>query len=460
MAEPEAAASGFAKLLVSSRAVLWVGFGGLIALMALIAYSASHALERIESTNSQIRQGYLQRDELLNRLRATLYRTGIDLRDYLLHPDPEHAELRRKQILAAQQEMSSAIQQYRRDLPAAEKPAVDEMQHEVDDFFGAVTPVLEWDADTRRVRANDFLRTVIFPRNQQMLRLSERMRQMDVRQLGSGVNRVAAVFSDFRREIVLTAALTILFGGVLAAVSIGRVQVLERESEDRYRQVVQAREELHRLSGRLVALQEEERRNLSRELHDEIGQSMSALVVELGTLDAMMPGGDARVHEQLLRVKRLAETNVGVVRNMALLLRPSMLDDLGLVPALKWQARETARRTTLKVRVDAEDVSDSLPDEYRTCIYRVVQEALHNAARHSQAAHARVTVRQEGQEVRVTIHDDGRGFQPRVEKGMGILGMEERVRHLGGAFHIESEAAKGTTVSIALPVQEATLTQV
>jgi signal transduction histidine kinase len=454
MSEPEAAPGSFAKLLMSSRAVLWVGFGSFIALMLLIAFSASHALGRIESTNSEIRQGYLQRDDLLNRLRAALYRSGIDLRDYLLHPDPQPAERRRAEIFASQQEMNGALKQYRRGLPAEEAAAVDELQRDVDDYFAMVAPVLAWDAETRRTQGNDFLRRQVFPRNQQMLRLSERMRQMDIRQLGVGVNRVAAVFTDFRREIVVIAALTIVFGLCLAIFIIGRVQALERESGLRFRQVEQAHKELHRLSARLVAAQEEERRNLSRELHDEVGQSMSALLVELGNLDSMLPPGEPKVHEQLLRVKRLAETNVGVVRNMALLLRPSMLDDLGLVPALKWQAREVARRTGMKVRVDAEDVPDALPDEYRTCIYRVVQEALHNATRHSQATHACVTVRQEEQQIRVTIQDDGHGFQPRLEKGMGIVGMEERVRHLGGIFQIESSPGHGAAVSISLPFQE------
>jgi signal transduction histidine kinase len=436
---------------MSSRSVLWVGFGSLIALMVLIAYSAGHALQRIEATNSQIRQGYLQRDDLLNRLRAALYRSGIDLRDYLLHPDPQPAERRRAEIFSTHQEMNNALKQYRRGLPPEETGAVDELQRDVDDYFDMVSPVLTWDAERRREEGGDFLRSQVFPRNQQMLRLSERMRQMDIRQLGAGINKVATVFADFREEIVLIASLTILFGLGLAVVAIGRVQSLERESEDRYRQVEQAHKELHRLSARLVSAQEEERRNLSRELHDEVGQSMSALLVELGNLDSMLPAGETKLHEQLLRVKRLTETNVGMVRNMALLLRPSMLDDLGLVPALKWQAREVARRTNMKVRVDAEDVPDELPDEYRTCIYRVVQEALHNATRHSQAGQARVTVRQENDQIRVTIADDGHGFQPRLEKGMGILGMEERVRHLGGMFRIESEPGHGAVVTISLP---------
>ena len=218
---------------------------------------------------------------------------------------------------------------------------------------------------------------------------------------------------------------------------------------------MRAREELHRLSARLVSAQEEERRKLSRELHDEIGQSMSALLVELGNFGSVLPPENAALQERLQAVKRLAENNVVVLRNLSLLLRPSMLDDLGLVPALKWQAREVARRTGIKVKVDAEDVPDHLPDEYRTCIYRVVQEALHNATRHSKATHIRVTVTHGESGVTVRIQDDGVGFHAPQEKGMGILGMEERVRHLGGSFHIDSEAGHGAAISIQLPLAAA-----
>jgi signal transduction histidine kinase len=441
---------------MSSRAVLWVGFGSLIVLMVLIATSASRALGRIEESNAQIRQGFLQRDELLNRLRNELYRSSIDVRDYLIHADPQLAELRRAEILRTQKEMDAAIEQYRKDRPPEEATAVDLLRRDLNEYFSLVEPVLHWNAAARKTQGPDFLRTEMFPRRQQLLQLSERIRQIDSRQLSRGEVRVANVFAGFRREILLTALLTVAFGMALAFLAIGRVQALERESELRFRQVVLAREELHKLSARIVSAQEEERRNLSRELHDEVGQSMSALLVELGNLDSMLPAGNAGAHEQLQRVRKLAEANVGVVRNMALLLRPSMLDDLGLVPALKWQAREVARRTGMKVRVDAEDVSDDLPDQHRTCIYRVVQEALHNATRHSKARHIRVTVRREPAGVLAEIQDDGAGFPSRQEKGMGILGMEERVRHLGGEFHVESEPGHGTSVSIRLPLQQET----
>jgi signal transduction histidine kinase len=141
-----------------------------------------------------------------------------------------------------------------------------------------------------------------------------------------------------------------------------------------------------------------------------------------------------------------------MVRNMALLLRPSMLDDLGLVAALRWQAREVTRRSGLKVKMVADEIAEDLPDSHRTCVYRVVQEALNNCARHSQATQVRVVVRRDPDGLSVMVQDDGIGFEPRREKGLGLLGMEERVARLGGAFSIESQPGHGTVLSIHFPL--------
>jgi signal transduction histidine kinase len=178
---------------------------------------------------------------------------------------------------------------------------------------------------------------------------------------------------------------------------------------------------------------------------------MSALLVELGNLASALPPGDAALAARVQSAKRLAENNVVVLRNLSLLLRPSMLDDLGLIPALKWQAREVARRSGIKVKVNAEDAADDLPDEYRTAIFRVVQEALHNVTRHSKATQVTIAVMSGAEGVSVRIQDNGAGFQTQ-EKGMGVLGMEERIRHLRGTFRIDSRPGGGTSVEVELPL--------
>ena len=140
---------------------------------------------------------------------------------------------------------------------------------------------------------------------------------------------------------------------------------------------------------------------------------------------------------------------------MALLLRPSMLDDLGLIPALEWQAREVARSANIRVNVAAEGVPDDLPGPHKTCIYRIVQEALHNCARHSGASMVRITVKNGSDAIHVMVQDDGCGFKPETERGLGLLGMQERVTNLGGSFEIDSHIGRGTLLAIALPLENA-----
>ena len=209
------------------------------------------------------------------------------------------------------------------------------------------------------------------------------------------------------------------------------------------------------MSAQLVDAQETERRSISRELHDEVGQSLGALLVEVGRLAASVPSDNVKIKEHIDKIKSVAETTVQTVRNIALLLRPSMLDDLGLIAALEWQGREVSRRSEMEVEVQSAEVSEKIPDEYKICIYRIVQEALNNAARHSSARNARVTVEQTADKILVSVFDDGRGFDPQRVRGLGILGMEERVRRLGGLFTIDSKPGSGTTLKAEFPLPHA-----
>ena len=285
-----------------------------------------------------------------------------------------------------------------------------------------------------------------------MLSIADQIGAVNEQQLNLGNLQAGELFSGFRIRLSITLLVTLGVGAALAAVSMTRILRLEQESAARFRETAQARTELEELSARLVEAQESERRSISRELHDEVGQSLSALVVGLGNLAAAIPAADnGHLAANLAALRKLAESSVGVVRNMALLLRPSMLDDLGLVPALQWQAREVSKRTGMMINVAADDVPDDLPDEYKTSIYRVVQEALHNCEQHARAKVVRVTVRHQHESLLLSIQDDGRGFQPQMEKGLGLLGMQERIARLGGTFNVDSQVGHGTLLMVRLP---------
>jgi len=241
--------------------------------------------------------------------------------------------------------------------------------------------------------------------------------------------------------------------GTRAAFSMKKILRLENESGLRYQEIAKARAELKQLSARLVEAQENERRSISRELHDEVGQALSGIRVELANLSRTIRAREIdALDSQVDEIKELVEDAVGVVRNMALLLRPSMLDDLGLVPALQWQAREVYKRTGVRVKLAADGVSEDLPEEHKTCIYRIVQEALHNCVQHAEAGTVRVSVRQEADRILLNIQDDGKGFNAQQDCGLGLLGMHERVSYLGGTFSVESEPGHGAMVCIVLPL--------
>jgi len=448
-------------IAVSSRLVLLVGFGGLLLLMGFAGVDSLQTLRQIQKSNDDIREDFLSRTRVLEQIRSDLYLSGTYVRDYLLEPESQKAESHRLSLVQARNEMDSALQKYKALLNQQELGPFQSLTQELAVYWRVLEPVLLWNATQRRDYGYPFLRDEVFPRRTAMLHIADQIASINESQLTSGKQKVAQTFADFRQRLVITIGLTISVGLLLATFSMSKILRLEAESAARYQEIATARAELKQLSARLVEAQENERRSISRELHDEIGQALTGILVELANLSRQIrnkevDGLDTKVDE----IKETVEDSVGVVRNMALLLRPSMLDDLGLVPALQWQAREVSKRTRLRVKVAAEGVSEDLPEDHKTCIYRIVQEALHNCEQHSEATMARVSVRQESSRLLLAIQDDGKGFDAEHDRGMGLLGMEERVSHLQGTFSVESLPGRGAIVCVVLPLARPVADQV
>ncbi len=288
------------------------------------------------------------------------------------------------------------------------------------------------------------------PERRQIRHIARQINALNREQQDRAETQLHAEQTRLQAELLVSSLIALALVFVLIAGMSFRIRRTERYAESQYREVVQARTELQLFTGRLEHAQEEERRALSRELHDEFGQTMAAALVELSRIQNEMVEDDG-TRQQLARVKAELEGSMRSIRDIALVLRPAMLDDLGLVPALRWQGREVARRSGLSVRVDAEDNGDFLPDAYRTCIYRVVQEALHNTVKHASASSAVVVFKPNEHVLLLTIEDDGKGFRPDLEKGMGLLGIEERVGRLLGQVQVVSRPNRGTSLHITLP---------
>jgi len=250
---------------------------------------------------------------------------------------------------------------------------------------------------------------------------------------------------------------TALDDGFLAA--LGQQVGAALENAELYRHLQARNAELARLSARMVALHEEERRRLSRELHDETAQVFSAVKLELSMLRQSLPPDRAA---RLDRILGSIDTGIRSIRDVTNDLRPSLLDDLGLLPALRSLLAERAERTGLAVTFDAPPELPPLAPEAELAIFRAVQEALSNVTRHAQARAVRVAVALDGALLRLVVEDDGRGppagaDPERLERAghMGLAGMRERIGALGGRVHLGAAAAGGARLEIDLPVPAA-----
>lgn len=220
----------------------------------------------------------------------------------------------------------------------------------------------------------------------------------------------------------------------------------------------QMQAQLRRLSRQVLQVQEEERKRISRELHDVIAQALTGINVQLTNLKKEAASNSVGIGRKIARTQHLVEHSVSIVHRFARELRPAMLDDLGLIPALQTFMRDFKQETGIQVSLSAEDAVEQMNGDQRTVLYRVAQEALHNIARHAQADHAHVMIRKEAGVVCLRIEDDGKGFdaERRVhlqkDRRLGLLGMRERVEMVNGKFRIESTPGKGTSIIAEVPL--------
>ena len=417
--------------------------------MAFAESAALLFLNNLRHNESTLQARFLQRNRTLERIRSNIYLSGTLVRDSLLAPEQSGARLQLNALQNLRRDTGAALQSYASAIEPEEATPFQKLRSQIEDYWKVLDHTFSWTADERNKYRFAFFYEDLVPRRTSMLQIADRIESLNDEALRRGDAKLGDLFGRLQFGLVAMIAVTLLGGATLAAFTIFHILKLEGEVEQRLAESVHARASLQELSARLVRAQEDERRALSRELHDEVGQAFSAVLMEAENLLDLDPAPAVRAH--LDSIRGVAEKGMNEIRNMALLLRPSMLDDFGLLPALEWQAREIGKRTGMRVQVTSE-MSVELPEEHKTCVYRVVQEALNNCARHAQAGAVQVSVRHAGGQIFVTVQDDGSGFDPERTRGLGLLGMEERVRHLGGSFQVDSQPGRGTLLRVTLPV--------
>ena len=245
---------------------------------------------------------------------------------------------------------------------------------------------------------------------------------------------------------------------------VGSRETVQRaldQSEQHYRKSLaksrDLQEHLRRLSHEILSAQEQERKRISRELHDEIGQALTAINVKLAALEKEAKVHTAGLWTHIANARRLVEQSMDTVHRFARELRPPLLDDLGLIPALHSWMKDFTKRTRITIHAGVFAAVEKLDGDKQTVLYRVAQEALTNVARHAHATLVNISIRKVREVVHMEIHDNGKSFQ--VEralsakriKRLGLLGMRERVEMVGGSFAVESSPGTGTTIRAELP---------
>ncbi|MGC9971661.1 MAG: sensor histidine kinase [Bryobacteraceae bacterium] len=444
---------------LSKLDILWLGFGGMIALLVFSAVEAYQIQTSASRHSVEIHRRFAQKGAALSQIRRLLFLGSIYTRDLFLSSRPDRTGVFKAQIERVRGEAETALGELGR--LTGPNQSTSELRAHVQGFWSNLESVLDWAEGSSPARGFDFIQREVMPRRNAASALLTAYTEANQ----SAFANSQAEFDGSRRtaagRLVVILGLSVALGLIVACFSVVHAASLERESVRRLEEVTRARKDLQQLSARLVESQEAARKRLARELHDEIGQTLHALRIEISHAQAAWKAGEPAAEARLEQARALAERTVETVRNISLLLRPPMLDDLGLGPALQWQAEEFSRRCGIRCTLSEDGLADALPDSHKTCVYRVVQEALHNCEKHSAASNVRILVRQAPRRLSVEIQDDGRGFEagpeglPAGPGGLGILGMRERATTLDGSLRLDSAPGKGTQLTLSLPLPEA-----
>lgn len=224
------------------------------------------------------------------------------------------------------------------------------------------------------------------------------------------------------------------------------------------RQLNERNQELHALSEHAINALEEERQQIALTLHDDTGQSLTLLIINLESLETQLPSDEKLLLDKIGETRQLAQNSLSNLRQIVYGLRPSILDDLGLIPAIRWYARTNLEKAGIMVEIDANGDLESLAPQLNASLFRIAQEAINNILRHSEAKNVEINFAQVEGRIVVEVADDGQGFDPSSVKEkalqlhhIGLLGMQERAELIGGSTEVISEPGSGTKIVISVP---------
>jgi signal transduction histidine kinase len=438
------------------RAVVFLGFGLVLGLWLFAWYAMTLRIAEVERRTADINARFSTAQETLSEVRMQVLVGAVQLRDALLNPSAERIPDHRQALLETLRGIDSLLSHY---VPVADSPAartgLQHLREELDGYRSTMLEVLASDNRTWRTEAATLLSHRVTPRRDIVLAVSNGVQSLNRAGYIERQNEIAETYRLAQRELWQLLGLALAIGLAIAFVAAAYADTLDRRIRRQLLKDVALTKELQNLSAKLVTAQEEERRLIARELHDEIGQALTAVKVELAHVERVIQGPGS--HGVLLSdVRAITDGALQQVRNLSYLLRPPALDEFGLVAALNSYVTSFNKRHDIHTQVIHKDMSQRLSPEMETAVYRIVQEALTNVARHSRASFCTVSLMRSRSSLRVTVEDDGEGFHvgdaALSAGGLGLIGIRERIAHLNGRVFFESTPGRGTSICIELPV--------
>lgn len=427
-----------------------MAFAAILLFITLVGIQALSYANHIGVEIQNIQQEQVESDQILDELRADTYAAAIELRDYF-EASPAESEAARQRFFQIEQRMNIAATRLEAQLGSQMNGPVQRLRQGLKRYSLSIAPIFEWTARERQAQAAAFLRNNVVPERAAVLSLTdelESLRTIQLRREREDLVRARQAFRKFGLIVLLALVSFVLTVGFVTSF---RLRSLEQQAQSLQLQTERDREKLRGLSLQMSKALEDERRSISRELHDQIGQLLTAIQMKFNKIDNSKDSSERSRYVQ--DGKALVYRTVTAVRDMAMGLRPSILDDLGLIAALEWQAREFERRSGIFVSLNLGGNLGEFPEGHSTCLYRIVQEALTNCGRHAEAKHVELTLHGGKGHIFLTVSDDGKGFDAKqsTRRGLGLVGIEERVRELGGSARILSRLGRGTLLEIEIP---------
>lgn len=411
--------------------------------------------EQVDIEVSALTDRVLRSDQALESIRTSVLLGAIDWRDALPEsggPERTGAYLDRLHTYRASCVASLADLRAAADAMSATDDLA-ELAREVDEYWVSVLPIMslppvQRTADVRRIMGDR-----VIPRRANVERIVAHVQSLNRSQLQQQHRRETEVYARSKTRFLVTGSLALVLSlgvGVFVTRYVGRLENALRLQLAANAQNVA---DLHHLSGRLVRAQEDERRLIARELHDEVGQALTAVKMQLAVARRSVPAGETRGIDE---ARDVVDVALQSARQLSRLLHPPMLDDLGLGPALDAHLKAFGERAGITTDLIHGGLNDRPSPELEICLFRIVQEATTNIARHASATSCRVYLQRLPDSVVLTVEDDGKGFDPRTkrlgaEEGLGLLGIQERVADARGTFRIESAPRRGTRLYVELP---------